>query len=40
MSTKQLTITEEAKQLLFDEKRLGETYSEVIIRVLTKRNES
>ena len=30
---KQLTITEEAKQLLFANKRLGETYSEVIIRL-------
>ena len=31
----QLKITKEAKQILFDEKQLGETYSDTIVRVLT-----
>lgn len=36
---KQLTITKEAKETLYDEKRLGETYSQTIIRLCKAYNE-
>lgn len=32
--SKILHISEEAKQAIFDQKRLGETYSEVILRLV------
>ena len=39
MQGKQITISDKAKKMLFEAKEYGETYSDTLIRVFTKRKD-